>query len=344
MPFTKRFAAISHGCLPGETMSFQDIYGQEIPIAILRNSLRRGRVPHAYLFHGMDGVGKRTTARVLAKALNCRERTDDSCDHCPSCLKIDHGNHPDIVFMEPDGVFIKIEMVRDLRSQIKYRPFEGRVRVFIIDEADRMNAPAANALLKTLEEPSVSNVIILLTANLHDLNQTIRSRCQKIRFNPIRTDVVASFLKEKRSVADDEADELASASWGSIGAAIAMEQGERRALKTELIEILLAARSDRTPRSMVMLSGNLDADKKSLPEKLDILRSWYRDVLVYSETGSREGLLHRDLADATKQMAEDMTTRRILENIETVGRACRAIAQNANKQLTLESMVFKLLR
>ena len=168
-------------------MSFKDIYGHEKQISILQTAAARNRIPHAYLFYGMEGVGKRTVAEVFTKALNCRSNSVDACDECPSCVKIDRGNHPDVIMIRAEGQFIKIKEIRELQEQMKFRPLEGRKRIFIIDDADRMNIVSANALLKTLEEPSASNILILITARPHQLPMTILSRCQHVRFNPLQT-------------------------------------------------------------------------------------------------------------------------------------------------------------
>jgi len=120
-------------------MSFKDIYGLEKQISVLQTALARDRIPHAYLFYGMDGIGKRTTAEVFAKALNCTSGRDilDACDACPSCLKIDHRNHPDVITIQAEGQFIKVKEIREIQEQMKFRPFEGGKRIIIIRDADR---------------------------------------------------------------------------------------------------------------------------------------------------------------------------------------------------------------
>jgi len=150
-------------------MPFSEIIGHEHNIKVLLRSIERGRLHHAHIFSGPEGVGKRLTAVSLAKALNCREMVADFCGHCVSCKKIDDGNHPDVKIVVPDGQFIKIDQIRDLQHDLQFRPFEGKKRVFIIDSADKMGLPAANSLLKTLEEPPRDSILILVTANLHSL-------------------------------------------------------------------------------------------------------------------------------------------------------------------------------
>lgn len=320
-------------------MPFCDIYGQDRQIDVLQNAMGRGRVPHAYLFHGIRGVGKRTTAQALAAALNCRENDADFCGRCPSCRKAARGTHPDITLIEPEGIFIKIERIRDLQNQVQFRPFEGRKKVFILADAERMNDAAANALLKTLEEPNPSNLLILTTSRLHGLPQTILSRCQKIRFQPLRPAIVASFLADTSAVDAEEARTVAASAGGSIGRALELRTESFRAFKQEVTGLLTAA---PRPLDMVFLADSFGTDRDSALQRLDIFREWYRDMLVYRELHDVDRLMHRDIAGATRDCSSRMAGADILGNIKTVRNTQSAIEQNANRQLMLESMTFRL--
>ncbi len=321
-------------------MPFSDMYGQDKQVNVLQGAMKSDRVPHAYLFHGIQGVGKKTTAKTLAKALNCVDNNADSCDRCPSCLKIERGNHPDIVFIEPEGIFIKINKIRELQDQIKFRPFEGRKRVFVITDADRMNDASANALLKTLEEPKPSNVLILITPRIHKLPQTIISRCQKIRFNPVRSETIASFLTDRLSIDEKSALAIASSAGGSIGRALEIRKESFFDFKNDLIKTLSTAGS--IPMNVFFLADSFGKDRESALQRLDIFREWHRDIVVYQETRDVNKLIHRDIADATKKLSREMAGTDILQNIKTIREAYDAIDRNANRQLILESMAFRL--
>lgn len=323
-------------------MSFSDIYGQERQKAVLKSAMERGRVSHAYLFHGMKGVGKKTTAEIFAKALNCEEEGFDSCDSCSSCVKMDHGNHPDFVLIEPEGFFIKIEAVRGLQGQIKFRPFEGKKRVFVIADAERMNSPAANALLKTLEEPTSSNILILISSRPHELPRTVVSRCQRLRFNPLSRDVISTFLRDSYSVDEEAARLIASSSGGSIGRALEMKEEAYLSFKNGVIERISDSKASKDPLEFLSFVDYLGDDRKKVLEKLDIMKSWYRDILVYKETDDVDGLIHRDIVDTTRKRSREMSGVDILHNIKVIKEAYSAIEQNANRQLTLEAMMFKL--
>ncbi len=321
-------------------MPFRDIYGQDRQIEMLQRAMRTDRVPHAYLFHGMQGVGKKTTARGLAQALNCREDNADFCGRCPSCSKAVRGTHPDVVCIEPDGIFIKIEQIRDLQNQIQFRPFEGRKRVFILEDADRMNDAAANALLKTLEEPNPSNILILITSRIHALPQTIVSRCQKVRFQPLRPEIIVSFLTGTKAMDAQSARAVAASAGGSIGRALEICTEALLNFKQEIAGILAAAGS--TSVSILSLPDSFGKDRESTLQRLDIFREWCRDMLVYRELCDAGRLMHRDISGATEQYAEKMTGPDILDNIRTIRDARSAIEQNANRQVVLESMAFRL--
>ena len=321
-------------------MPFCDIYGQDRQIDVLQSAMKRERVPHAYLFHGKQGIGKKTTAHALAAALNCRENYADFCGRCPSCLKAGRHSHPDIVVIEPEGIFIKIDRIRDLQNQIQFKPFEGRKRVFILADADRMNETSANALLKTLEEPSPSNILILTTSCIHRLPQTIISRCQKIRFQPLRIETVVSYLTDTLSMDEQEARVVAASAAGSIGRALEVRRESFLDFKGELTGML--STPGRVPLDLIFIPDRFGKDRASALQRLDIFREWYRDILVYRELHDVGRLIHRDVAGATERCAEKMAGADILDNIKTIHSAQGAIEQNASRQLILESMTFRL--
>jgi DNA polymerase-3 subunit delta' len=324
-------------------MSFANIYGQEKQIELLMRSIETERVSHAYLFYGMQGIGKKTSAIAFAKVLNCKKETRDSCDSCTACIKIDHGVHPDVMTIEPEGLFIKIKNIRELQNQIKFRPFEGKKRVFIIVDAEKMNSPSANALLKTLEEPNPSNILILITSRPYQLPETIISRCQKIRFDPIRRDTIESFLEKETSLDRKSAGILASSSRGSIGRALEMMKQSYVNFKNEMIDKIIDWDKAEDPFSCFSFVDDFGDGRQVIAERLEILRDWYRDILIYKETGDPEYLIIRDVIESTKRLSEKFSGEDILKRIKAINRAYRAIEQNANKQLTLESMMFKLL-
>jgi len=321
-------------------MSFVSIYGQEGPIAVLKSALVKKRVPHAFLFYGAEGIGKRTTALVFAKALNCEAGGADACDACTSCRKIDSGNHPDILIIRPEGQFIKVADIKELQERMRFQPLEGARRVVIIDDAERMNITSANSLLKTLEEPSPTNVFILVSSRPHLLPLTILSRCHRLRFNPVQRDVIAAFLEKELALAPDKAIILASSSGGSIGRALTLHKGDYIALRDSILGRISKGTLD--PLGCLALAGELAGDREDIQEALDILKTWYRDLLVFKETGRAEALINRDHAGEIGHLAGLTDGSAILRGIRTIQGAAAAIERNVNKPLTLETMVFTL--
>ena len=322
-------------------MGFKELYGHERQARILQQAMSRNRIPHAYLFYGMQGIGKRSMALVFAKALNCQAGQGDACGRCPSCLKADHRNHPDLKIVEPAGQSIRIQEIRELQEQMTFRPFDGGWRIFILADAEKMNSVAANALLKTLEEPTPCNLLVLISSRPYQLPLTILSRCQPLRFNPLSREVVERYLRERLFVPADTARLLAASSGGSIGRAIEMNDEDYLSLRDNMIESMMGAQR-QDPLRLFSIIPAFGQERKDILERLDILRVCFRDALVFKETGMTHYLFNQDRAPEIASFAGLHSAADLLKNIGTVDRACRAIDQNANKSLTLEAMMFKL--
>jgi DNA polymerase-3 subunit delta' len=321
-------------------MAFGELYGHHKTIAILKSAAANDRVAHAYLFYGMEGIGKRTAASVFARALNC-EGKSAPCDACPSCRKAQHRNHPDIVTVATEGQFIKIGAVKELQEQMKFRPREGRRRVFIMPEADRMNAPAANALLKTLEEPSAGNILLLTTSRPHALPVTILSRCQHLRFTPLPREDVQRYLREKESLDNDAAGVLAASSGGSIGRALEMKRHDWLNVRNGIIEHL-SEDDPADPLKRLAFAGLFGTEREEILEGLEILRTCYRDAIVFRETRDAGRLVFQDRTALIRAVAGRLSGRALLSNLAAVEAAMGAIDQNVNKTLTLETMAINL--
>src|SRR3954469_821607 len=221
-------------------MPFRDVVGHARLVDLLSRSVAGGTLPTSLLFAGPAGVGKQLTALAVAQALNCTNTTTgsglraeglagtpfDACGVCAACTRIARRVHPDVLFVTPgDSGAIKIDQVRDVVDRAQYRPFEGRRRVVVIDDADALMAQAQNALLKTLEEPTPSSVFILVTARPDMLLATVLSRCPQLRFRPLAvTDIVTALIARGRSEADAHA--VAATADGSLGRALQASAGD----------------------------------------------------------------------------------------------------------------------
>ena len=324
-------------------MSFRDVFGHEKQIEIFRKTLSQRRIGHAYLFSGIPAVGKKTLAREFAKAFNCQgeDARQDSCGKCFSCRKIERGSHPDFFCIEAEGQFIRINAVRQIQEQMKFKPLEAKYRVFIIDNADKMNDQAANALLKTLEEPSPVNVLILITSRPYSLPATIISRCRHIRFNPLSNNIIVQFLIDRMGMEEQKALLLAGLSGGSIGRALELNNEDVIAYRMGTFELLAGTRNSE-PFSLITFASFLAQDKKGIKMGLDILSSCFRDALVFKETRKSQILINQDKSSFIAAMAARLSGEQILQNIRLIEKTEETIEHNGNKSLTLETMAFKL--
>ena len=169
-------------------MSFAQIKGQQRAVRILQKEIASLSLAGTYLFIGPAGVGKTFTALNFAKALNCKREGIDSCDKCSSCLKIDHLNHPDVQIIKPEKDSLKIEQIRNLKREAAYKLYEGKKRVWIIEEANKFTLEAANSALKIIEEPPPDTIFILISETKREILPTILSRCEIIRFSSLSSE------------------------------------------------------------------------------------------------------------------------------------------------------------
>jgi DNA polymerase III subunit delta' len=264
------------------------IRGQDRARDMLARALASGKLPHAYLFDGPAGVGKRTTALALAAALNCeREAGAPECD-CPPCRKIAGGLHPDLLVLAPEGPggFIKIEQIRELLAVLAFPPHEGRARVIVIEDAEKMNPAAANAFLKTLEEPPNRTHIVLLSSAPDRLLVTIRSRCQRIRFAPLPVEAVASILRAS-GIEAVAAQAAAALSDGSVARASHLAEGERIAVQWERARRVVAAARAPSLRPAIEAAAGLAEEKEEILPALELLAHFYKDAALAA--AGREG-------------------------------------------------------
>ncbi len=317
-------------------MPFADIQGHDRIIEVLRRSLKSGKTAHSYLFEGVAGCGRKKTALALIQALFCKSSLDDACGICPSCRKIDGGNHPDIHLLAPlpDKRDISIDQLRELQRELSLRPYEAPRKACIIDPAERLNVNSANSLLKTLEEPPGNALIILLTENAGMLLPTIRSRCQLIRFAPLSPEHITSLL-ERNGMPPETAALVAPMSGGSFQKAMELDNelliGRREAVLSRVSKLDIG-RIATVFDAAEELSGNRD----STLELLDMLLSFFRDA-VHLGAGNRE-IVNRSVTPAIESIAARRSFPRNLELLEQIYETRRAVQRNANSKLALDHL------
>jgi DNA polymerase-3 subunit delta' len=323
-------------------MSFKNIKGQDRQINILANAIKRGTVSHAYLFTGISGIGKGITAIAMAKALNCKAENGDFCGCCISCKKIEHSNHPDIFWIEPEGDYIKIDQIRRMQERIKYTLYEGKQKVVIIDKVERMNLQSSNCLLKTLEEPPPHTILILLTSTPYQVISTIRSRCQRVMFQPLSVELILELMIEKHGGEESaELELIASLAGGSLGRAMQWMEGGVLQERKELLErINLLNKGCVT--EILDLAELLSKDKETILEKLDFFRLWFRDLLTFKETDRLNYLINGDLKNEVRSIAGRLSHSNLFYKFQIVNEAQLAINNNVNPKLSIETMLLRL--
>lgn len=317
-------------------MSFSSILDQDVAVRLLRNILATGRIPNGLLFWGPGGVGKSLAAIETAKAINCTTSPGDACNTCLSCRKIINKNHPDVTLIVPTGRsrIINVDTVESINAMAALRPFESKWRVFIIHDADRMDdRHGQNHFLKTLEEPPGNSLFILVTEFPGRLLPTIRSRCQRMRFNPLRRETVANLLRGSRDLDPATALSIAAVSQGQMDRALDLVDSNKREIALDIARRLadgedpmavsekfakhlanrrsqikaaieaetessadLAAlnKEDREEINKQQLALAEALFRRDIMEYLYLLETWYRDQEVYSVTNDADQVLNRD--------------------------------------------------
>ena len=320
-------------------MTFDRIIGHERQKDFLRRTLANDRLAHAYLFEGPQGVGKRLTALALARAVFCSEGT--GCGECTPCRKIDHNNHPDLLIVEPDGKQIKIEQIRELQKSLSFRPVESSRRVCLIDQADKMNPAAANALLKTLEEPSAETLIIVLSSRPEALLSTVLSRCQRLPFNRLPQSCIESTLIEQRGFGQKDAHIIAALADGSFQLALDRDPAFYLEHRIDLLKRVTAL-SPGSILPLMDLAKDLAAEKETIPETLELLQAFYRDLLLFRYGQPLESLVNIDLQEKIRRVAAQENTTSILNKLDAMNECLSNHERNVNPQLNMEVLLLRL--
>lgn len=314
-------------------------------MALLERTVSEGRPAHAYLFSGMEGVGKNLAAIRFAAMLNCPGPPHESPDACSVCRRILTGKHPDFGIERPMRGSIRIDRVREIQSGFQFAPIEGRYRVCVIDDAHSMTRAAQNALLKTLEEPPPQRVIILVTAKPFLLLPTVRSRCRRIRFGPLSAAAVAAILTE-RGVLRATADVLGRVSSGSLSQAIEMNRPSFIALREKVIGMLTEPSAGGIS-SVLQTAAEWSKDRQTALDALGIAAAWFRDLLLAAQ-GPEQGrwIINVDFLDRIAAEAQHYASGQIMAAYDEVTRATDLVQAefNPNQNLVLDVALLRIAR
>jgi DNA polymerase-3 subunit delta' len=321
-------------------LSPNSIIGHDWAVSLLLRSVEQGHASHAYLFTGIDHIGKSTLARILAQALNCVEQPG-FCDQCRACKLIVAGKHPDLHLVAPEGNALKIDQVRALQHDLALAPMEGRYRVAILEGMDRATPEASNALLKTLEEPPAHVVVVLIAPEAELLLPTIVSRCQLIALRPLSVETVRAALVERWKVDGERAETLAHLSGGRLGWAV----------MATLDESLLARRAQWLD-DLMRLTGQghverfayaeiLSSDPRAARETLRLWQTWWRDVMLLA-SGSDSMLTNSDHRETLRAHARRFGVDRARAAASRLAQALWQLDHNANARLAIEVLLLDL--
>jgi len=329
-------------------LPFSQIIGQDRAIRLLKQAIGREKMPHAYLFVGLSGLGKTTTALAMAQALNCEApQASEGCGRCKSCRQLLSGNHPDVAVVEPDGQTIGIDQIKEIEHSFAYKPLNGRYRITVVNPAEAMTGEASNAFLKTLEEPPAGNVLILNATEPSDLLPTIVSRCQKVVFRRIPTPAIERWLVDQKGVHPEKASILARMSEGSVGRALEMEESGYLEKRQE--HLLSLSTLQRIPQeealdwaSRFVKKRGKDDRQEEIGTLLSLWKTWYRDLLLLKVKGPEELLINVDLSRELKIAAEAFMIESLSSSLLALDQAEKDLVRFRNQELILENAVLRL--
>lgn len=322
-------------------MSFRNIVGQDTAKKLLQNGLRRKQISHAYIFSGPPGSGQKETARAFVQALFCERGGDDACGECLACRKFEHGNHPDLHHVAPDGATIKIDQIRDLQRIFSYRSESGNMKAYIIEEAEKMTVQAANSLLKFLEEPPSPAVAILLSDNGRALLPTIQSRAQWIPFNAIQPELMLQILGEEGLplTLARSAVHLAA----GLGSCRELIQQNWFA---EIRNVVLQLGKETVSRGgSPMITAQQSVFKAGLSDHLDTLFSlfhlWFKDM-IHALYHRHDQIVFIDELDFIVRHASSRSAEQWIHAMALAAESKKKLRQHMNAQLCLEQFLIEV--
>ena len=331
---------------------------------ILKRLIKERRVPNSLLFTGEEGTGKSRFALELAKSFLCQDPLDgEACDKCPACRRADNftvpnptdknkdefkkvffSEHSDVGKVVPYKRTILVDAIRNLETEANFRPYEAEARFFIIDPADKMNDEAANALLKTLEEPPATSHIFLVTSRPLKLLPTIRSRCQTLRFAPIDSKEIKDYLLSTKKFSPEDAELLSNLSRGRLGYALDLDLEKFRTQREAMFKVLenLIVRKDRAALLKAAEEMNDAKNKDDYETYLKILQTLIHDVWSIKLGSHDEKLINSDLLNQLKRFAEKADSRNLsawLNEIETMR---EQFAVNINRKIATDALFMQM--
>lgn len=331
-------------------MRFQDIIGQEALKEHLQTAIKTEKISHAYIIGGEKESGKMMLAEAFAATLLCEAKGADACGECHSCKQAINHNQPDIIYVSHENPnSISVDDIRQqINNDIVVRPYSSTHKIYIVNEAEKMNVAAQNALLKTIEEPPEYAVILLLTTNVDAFLPTILSRCITLEMKPVKDELVKSYLMKTQGIPDYQADMSANFAQGNLGKAILLCRSEEfEEMRHDVVEIgrSILDKRDYEILQVVQLivertkskdDKKKSVDKDRINDYLDLFQIWYRDVLLYKSVGESAHLIFKDEVLHIKRQAERRSYAGLEKIFEALEDTRRRLNANVSFELTLE--------
>ncbi|MDP2927399.1 MAG: DNA polymerase III subunit delta' [Candidatus Omnitrophota bacterium] len=312
-------------------MRFNDILGHSKALGIIGAYLEKSRFSGAYIFSGPEGIGKRMVAKIIAAQLNCTGQVDRPCGSCSCCLKIQKETHPDLHIIQNGQSQIKMEDIRGILRQANFRPYEGAVKVFIIDNAHKLNSEAANSLLKVLEEPPKDVLIILVTHKPQNIIKTVLSRCKVIKFSPLIRAQLETVLIKNYALDKATAHFLAFYAEGRLGLALRLKDTPLLQEKNKIFDsFILSAKP---------LDHNImNQSKEQLQVCLNILASWFRDIYLLKCGASDKETIHLDRHSDLLKLIPRFSFKQLDDIMATLSESSLYLEKNINSKLLLHNL------
>lgn len=327
----------------GDT-NWADVVGQSQLINNLKNTLKHKKVSHAYILQGEKLSGKKMIADIFARALQCEAAEEKPCNQCRACRQAINGNHPDIIYVTHEKAnTISVDNIRQqINGDIAIKPYSGAYKIYIMDEAEKMNVQAQNALLKTLEEPPEYAVILLLATRIEAMLPTILSRCVVLNVKSVPEDRIKRYLMERVQVPDYRAGICASFARGNVGRAVELASNE-------VFDHMKSAVLDMMKKITELEINQVAAEVKRITEEkydtndyLDLCFTWFRDVLLYKACRDKRFIIFKEETTEIGRVAERYSYEGIEQIIHSIGRARSRLEANVNFDLTMELMFLEM--
>jgi DNA polymerase-3 subunit delta' len=322
--------------------SFDEIVGHENIIKHMENAFLRGKVSHAYIVEGEDGMGKKTLVKAFSKLLQCENpQGSRPCNHCPSCIQIESGNHPDIAYVRPTkktgyGVTdVREQIVKD----IKVRPYQSRYKIYIIEQAELMTIQAQNSILKTIEEPPEYGLFFLISSNSHKFLQTILSRSVKMSLKPINTERIEYYLIEQYGMNHGQARVYGSFSRGNLGKALILKDSESFTIQRQNMLKCLDIFINGKEYDIIEIVQLFEGVKTDILDNIDILISLARDILYYHSTQDIDNIIHKDIESEIIRLNQKLNPSRLIQLVYNSYTLINQLRLNVNYSLAVTVML-----